>query len=107
MRNDLCNEQGYKQFAIEESQKRKTDPQWYAFASSRDGQSGERDLRFGFGNEGEATEYLRLLNSLVRTELATTKRVILEAGATDRSRRGRLGRTDMRRADWLDPTGMS
>ena len=58
----MVNKQGYKQFAIEESQERKTDPQWYALASSRDGQSGERDLRFGFGNEGEATEYLRLLN---------------------------------------------
>jgi hypothetical protein len=58
----MVNEQRYKQFTIEESQKRKTDSQWYAFASSRDSQSGERDLRFGFGNEGEATEYLRLLN---------------------------------------------
>jgi hypothetical protein len=58
----MVNEQRYKQFAIEEAQKRKTDPQWYAFASSRDGQSGERDLRFGFGNKGEATEYLRRLN---------------------------------------------
>jgi hypothetical protein len=74
----VVNEQGYKQmspaaraqyiaaikeyFAIEESQKRKTDPQWYAFASSRDDPSGERDLRFGFGDEDEATEYLRLLN---------------------------------------------
>jgi hypothetical protein len=41
---------------------RRTDPQWYAFASSRDDPSSERDLRFGFGDEDEATEYLRLLN---------------------------------------------
>jgi hypothetical protein len=43
-------------------QTKRTDPQWYAFASSRDDRSGERDLRFGFGYEDEATEYLRLLN---------------------------------------------
>jgi hypothetical protein len=49
-------------FAMEESNKHRTDPQWYAFASSRDDPSGERDLRFGFGDEDEATEYLRLLN---------------------------------------------
>jgi hypothetical protein len=35
---------------------------WYAIASTRDDRTGERDLRFGFGTEDEATEYLTALN---------------------------------------------
>jgi hypothetical protein len=54
----MVNEQGLQAIRDLESQKRETDPQWYAFAPSRDGQTGERDLRFGFGNDGETTEYL-------------------------------------------------
>jgi hypothetical protein len=41
---------------------KRADPQWYAFASTRDDPTFKRDMRFGFGNEDEATEYLRLLN---------------------------------------------
>jgi hypothetical protein len=70
----MVNEQGYKQMspadraeydaAIKEyfAMERRTDPQWYAFASSRDDPSGERDLRFGFGDADDANEYLHLLN---------------------------------------------
>ena len=60
----MANEHGYKQMSLADraeyeaaikeyfAMERRTDPQWYAFASSRDDPSGERDLRGPNGVSG-------------------------------------------------------